>query len=188
MMAGFNSISHGTQDFYPNFLRIQLGFEARLASVLVMIGALGAIAGGMTFGTLSERIGRRRAITIAALLFLPVVPLWVYTSADPVFLAGSMFVCQFFVQGVWGVIPAHLNELSPPDARGTFPGFVYQVGNFLASGIGLLQTSLVEDRGWQYADALAAVGVASALLIALLVNLGPEARGVPMAGASIPVD
>ena len=188
MMAGFNSFSHGTQDFYPNFLRIQLGFDPRTASVLVMIGALGAITGGLTFGSLSERIGRRRAITLSALLFLPVVPFWVYHSADAVFLAGSFFVCQFFVQGAWGVIPAHLNELSPADARGTFPGFVYQVGNFLASGVGLLQTSLVENRGWHYADALALVGVSAAVLIAVFVNLGPEAKGVAMAGAPVPVE
>jgi SHS family lactate transporter-like MFS transporter len=188
MMAGFNSFSHGTQDFYPNFLRIQLGFEPRLASVLVMIGALGAITGGLIFGSLSERIGRRRAITISALLFLPVVPFWVYYSINPLFLAASMFACQFFVQGAWGVVPAHLNELSPADARGTFPGFVYQVGNFLASGIGLLQTSLVEGRGWHYADALALVGVGAALLIAIAVNLGPEAKGVSMAPQQVPVD
>jgi SHS family lactate transporter-like MFS transporter len=188
MMAGFNSFSHGTQDFYPNFLRIQLGFDPRTASILVMIGALGAITGGLTFGSLSERIGRRRAITISALLFLPVVPLWVYYSVNPVFLAASFFVCQFFVQGAWGVIPAHLNELSPADARGTFPGFVYQVGNLLASGVGLLQTSLVEVKGWQYSDALALVGVGAALLIALFVNLGPEAKGVSMAVAAVPAD
>jgi len=188
MMAGFNSFSHGTQDLYPNFLRIQLGFDPRTASVLVMIGALGAITGGLTFGSLSERIGRRRAITISALLFLPVVPFWVYYSVNPLFLAAAFFVCQFFVQGAWGVIPAHLNELSPAEARGTFPGFVYQVGNFLASGIGLLQTSLVEGRGWQYADALALVGVSAAIVIAVFVNLGPEAKGVAMAAAPLSAD
>ncbi|HWA04072.1 MAG TPA: MFS transporter [Rhizomicrobium sp.] len=182
MMTGFNSFSHGTQDFYPNFLRVQLGFGARAAGILVMAGAFGAILGGLAFGSLSERIGRRRAITISALLFLPVVPFWVYSPADPLILAASMFACQFFVQGAWGVVPAHLNELSPPEARGTFPGFVYQAGNFLASGIGLLQTSLVVDAGWRYADALALVGVCAAVLIAVSVNLGPEARGVPMAG------
>jgi MFS transporter, SHS family, lactate transporter len=188
MMAGFNSFSHGTQDFYPNFLRIQLGFDPRTASVLVMIGALGAITGGLTFGSLSERIGRRRAITISALLFLPIVPFWLFYSINPIFLAASMFACQFFVQGAWGVVPAHLNELSPADARGTFPGFVYQFGNLLASGVGLLQTSLVEERGWQYADALALVGVGAALLIAVFVNLGPEAKGISMAVAAAPVD
>lgn len=181
LMAGFNSFSHGTQDFYPNFLRIQLGFTPRSASVLVMIGAIGAILGGLTFGALSERIGRRRAITIAAVLFLPVVPFWVFWSHDAVSLAVAFFVSQFMVQGAWGVVPAHLNELSPADARGTFPGFVYQFGNFIASGIGLLQTSLVENHGWQYSQALATVAICAALTIALLVNFGPEAKGVAMA-------
>lgn len=183
LMAGFNSFSHGTQDFYPNFLRIQLGFDARSASVLVMIGAVGAILGGLSFGALSERIGRRRTITIASLLFLPVVPFWVFWSHEPVALAVAVFVSQFMVQGAWGVVPAHLNELSPADARGTFPGFVYQVGNFIASGIGLLQTSLVEEHGWQYSQALAAVAIGAALIIALFVNVGPEAKGVAMAPA-----
>ncbi|MES1156808.1 MAG: MFS transporter [Alphaproteobacteria bacterium] len=183
LMAGFNTLSHGTQDFYPNFLRIQLGFDARLASSIAIFGSLGAIIGGLTFGFLSERIGRRRAITIATLLMLPAVPFWVYLTHTPPTLAASVFVLQFMVQGAWGVVPAHLNELSPGDARATFPGFVYQFGNLLAAGVGLLQGSLVEDQHWPYAQALAVFGCCAALAIAVLVNLGPEAKGVSMAAA-----
>jgi len=188
MMGGFNTFSHGTQDFYPNFLRIEIGFDATTASVLVMIGAVGAILGGLTFGALSERIGRRRAITISALLFLPVVPFWVFMFRDPVSLAIAFFVSQFFVQGAWGVVPAHLNELSPPEARATFPGFVYQLGNLLAAGVGLLQTSLVENSHWQYSQALAATAIFAAFAIALFVNAGPEAKGISMAPAPVPAD
>ncbi len=186
LMAGFNSLSHGTQDFYPNFLRVQLNFDARLASTIAMFGSIGAICGGLTFGLLSERIGRRRAITAATILFLPAVPLWVFLAHTPVPLAAGVFVAQFMVQGAWGVVPAHLNELSPADARATFPGFVYQFGNLLAAGIGYLQGALVEDFSWSYSLTLATVGVAAALFIMLMVNLGPEAKGVAMGVAAAP--
>ncbi|HVZ99223.1 MAG TPA: MFS transporter [Caulobacterales bacterium] len=186
LMAGFNSLSHGTQDFYQNFLRIQMGFDPRLASSIAIFGALGAIAGGLTFGLLSERIGRRRAITAAVLLFLPAVPMWVFLAHAPVTLAIGVLVLQFMVQGAWGVVPAHLNELSPGEARATFPGFVYQFGNLLAAGVGYLQGWMVEDLHWPYSYALASVGAAAAIYIALLVNLGPEAKGASMGVAAAP--
>jgi SHS family lactate transporter-like MFS transporter len=181
LMTAFNSLSHGTQDFYPNFLRIQIGLKPALASVIGSIGAAGAIVGGLTFGSLSQSIGRRRAITISALLVLPLVYFWVFFTVQPMMLAATAFALQFAVQGAWGVVPAHLNELSPPDARATFPGFVYQLGNLLAAGVTTLQGSLVEDSHWPYAKALAVVAVAAALVIAVLVNFGPEARSVSMA-------
>jgi SHS family lactate transporter-like MFS transporter len=180
LMIGFNSLSHGTQDFYPNFLRIQHALDPRTASTIVAVGSLGAIFGGLVFGMLSQHIGRRRAMAIAALLVLPAIPFWVFYAREPLTLALSVFVLQFMVQGAWGVVPAHLNELSPPRARGTFPGFTYQLGNLGASGVGVLQGTLVEKLHWSYGAALALVAAVAASIIAALVSLGPEARGVDM--------
>ena len=180
LMTGFNSLSHGTQDFYPNFLRIQIGLKPALASLIGSVGSLGAIVGGLTFGSLSQSIGRRRAITISALLVLPLVYFWVFFTVQPMFLALTAFALQFAVQGAWGVVPAHLNELSPAAARATFPGFVYQLGNLFAAGITTLQGTLVEDAHWPYASVLAVVAVGAAAAIALLINFGPEARDVKM--------
>ncbi|HEY0299960.1 MAG TPA: MFS transporter [Rhizomicrobium sp.] len=183
LMTGFNTLSHGSQDFYPNFLRIQIGLSPALAGTIAAVGSFGAILGGLTFGSLSQRIGRRRAIAISATLVLPMIYFWVFFSANPIVLAAMAFVLQFFVQGAWGVVPAHLNELSPHDARATFPGFVYQLGNLFAAGIVTVQGVLIEDSHWTYAEALALMTGAAALLIALLVNLGPEAREADMAAA-----
>lgn len=181
LMTGFNTLSHGSQDFYPNFLRIQIGLAPALASYVTVIGSLGAIVGGLTFGSLSQIIGRRRAMMISASLVLPMIYFWVFFSVNPVVLAMMAFLLQFFVQGAWGVVPAHLNELSPHDARGTFPGFVYQLGNLFAAGIVTAQGFLIEDSHWSYAEALAFMTGAAAILIAVLVNLGPEAREAEMA-------
>jgi SHS family lactate transporter-like MFS transporter len=186
LMTGYNTLSHGSQDFYPNFLRIQIGLKPALASLIASVGSLGAIVGGLTFGSLSQRIGRRRAMAIAAVLVLPMIYFWVFYSTSPALLAVAAFTLQFFVQGSWGVVPAHLNELSPHDARGTFPGFVYQLGNLFAAGIVTAQSFLVEDYHWTYAQVLAFMTGIAALLIAGLVNLGPEAREVDMATGKPP--
>ncbi|HEY8697813.1 MAG TPA: MFS transporter [Rhizomicrobium sp.] len=188
LMIGFNSLSHGTQDFYPNFLRIQHALDSRTAAIIVAIGSLGAIFGGLVFGMLSQRVGRRRAIALAALLVLPAIPFWAYWSQALAGLALSVFVLQFMVQGAWGVVPAHLNELSPARARGTFPGFVYQLGNLGASGIGVLQGALVEKLHWSYGQALALVAASAAVVIGVLVSLGPEAHGIDMRGGNEPDD
>ncbi|MEI9888626.1 MAG: MFS transporter [Rhizomicrobium sp.] len=186
LMTGFNTLSHGSQDFYPNFLRIQIGIAPAAASLIAAVGSLGAILGGLTFGALSQRIGRRRAIAISAALVLPMIYFWVFFSVEPLVLAAMAFVLQFFVQGAWGVIPAHLNELSPHDARATFPGFVYQLGNLFAAGIVTVQGVLVEDSHWSYGEVLALMTAAAALLIATLINFGPEAREVDMTAAKTP--
>jgi SHS family lactate transporter-like MFS transporter len=180
LMAGFNALSHGTQDFYSNFLRVQHGFDARTASLVIMAGSFGAILGGLTSGALSQVIGRRRMITIGALLVLPMIPLWVFWSTTPAMFALAVFALQFMVQGAWGVVPAHLNEISPGDVRGTFPGFTYQVGNLLSAGVAYGQTSLVVNQHWQYGQALALAAVCAAVAIAVLINLGPEGRHVVM--------
>jgi SHS family lactate transporter-like MFS transporter len=130
LMTAFNSFSHGTQDIYPTFLQVQQKYPPEIVSTIAIIYNLGAILGGLTFGAFSEHIGRRRAIVIAALLTLPIIPLWSLAN-NVVLLSLGAFLIQFFVQGAWGVIPVHLNELSPDSVRGTFPGFTYQLGNFL---------------------------------------------------------
>ena len=186
LMAGFNSLSHGTQDFYSNFLRIQHGFDARTASFIIMAGSFGAILGGITSGTVSQIIGRRRMITIGALMVLPMIPFWVFYATTPLMFGVAAFALQFMVQGAWGVVPAHLNEMSPPESRGTFPGFVYQIGNLLAAAVPYSQTFLVERHGWTYGQALALVAAMAAVTIAVLVNLGPEARDALMAKPTAP--
>ena len=178
LMTCFNFFSHGTQDLYPTFLRVQHKFPAATVTALTVVLNLGAIAGGLIFGALSERIGRRRAIVIAALLALPIIPLWAF-SATPLMLGLGAFLIQISVQGAWGVVPAHLNELSPEGARGAFPGFAYQLGNLFAAGNATLQAGLAESRGDNYGFALALVCGVVAVVLALVTAFGPEARGKP---------
>jgi MFS transporter, SHS family, lactate transporter len=177
LMTAFNFFSHGTQDLYPTFLQKQHGFGPHEVSLITIIMQVGAIAGGIFFGSISERIGRRTAIVVAALFGLVMVPLWSLASGAVVLAAGA-FLMQVAVQGAWGVIPVHLNELSPNEVRGTFPGFAYQLGNFLASGNAVIQAGLAERRGNNYGMALAIVAAIMAVVIAFLTALGPEARGV----------
>ncbi len=132
MMTAFNALSHGTQDVYPTLLKAQLNFTPQLAGYIISIASLGAILGGISFGALSQRIGRRYAIALAAILGALVVPLWAFNHTFALVAIGG-FAMQFAVQGAWGIIPAHLNEIAPALARGTFPGFVYQLGNLVSS-------------------------------------------------------
>jgi MFS transporter, SHS family, lactate transporter len=176
LMTAFNFFSHGTQDLYPTFLQLQHGLSAHAVGAIAVVYNLGAILGGLTFGAWSEHIGRRRAIVIAALFALLAIPLWAY-AAHPVLLACGAFLMQFLVQGAWGVVPAHLNELSPPALRGTFPGFAYQLGNLLAAVNATLQAHLALTHGGNYSFALALVAGASAIAVAMLAAGGSEARG-----------
>ncbi|MEA3003211.1 MAG: transporter, family, lactate transporter [Sphingomonadales bacterium] len=177
LMAAFNSLSHGTQDLYPTFLQKQHGFDTHLTGILAIIANLGAITGGIGFGIWSERIGRRRAIMLAAFLVLPAIPLWAY-AATPLTLGIGAFLLQVAVQGAWGVVPVHLNELSPGRARGMFPGFAYQLGNLLASWNVVFQTGIAESRGNDYGFALALFAAAAALVLIGWTALGPERRDV----------
>jgi MFS transporter, SHS family, lactate transporter len=179
LMTAFNFFSHGTQDIYPTFLQDQHGFNAHETGNIAIIYNIGAILGGWTFGVWSQQLGRRRTIVIAALLAIPVTYLWAFSTTFATLALGA-FLIQFCVQGAWGVIPAHLNELSPPTARATFPGTVYQLGNFIASSNAVLQTSIAADHGGNYGVALASVAVTAALVIAALTSLGREARDVQM--------
>ncbi len=184
LMTAFNFLSHGTQDLYPTFLQLQHQFSQHTVGIIAIVYNIGAILGGLLFGTLSQRIGRRRAILIAALLTLPVIPVWAY-GAGPITLAVGAFLMQFAVQGAWGVVPAHLNELSPEGMRGTFPGFAYQLGNLLASANATLQAGIAEANGGNYAFALATVAAIVAVTLAVLAHFGIEAHGVKFAGTEV---
>jgi MFS transporter, SHS family, lactate transporter len=177
LMTAFNFFSHGTQDLYPTFLAVQRHMSPHEVSIIAGIYNVGAIVGGLAFGALSERLGRRRIIITAALLSLLVLPLWAFASSV-VWLAIGAFLMQVMVQGAWGVIPVHLNELSPDQARGTFPGVVYQLGNFIASGNAPIQAWIATQYDGDYAFALAAVAGTVAVVIAILTALGTEAKGV----------
>jgi SHS family lactate transporter-like MFS transporter len=177
LMTAFNSFSHGTQDIYPTFLQVQHKFPPATVSTIAIIYSLGAILGGLVFGAFSERLGRRRAVVIAALLTLPVIPLWAFSN-NVVLLSIGAFLMQFFVQGAWGVIPVHLNELSPDAVRGTFPGFTYQLGNLFASKNGTIQTTLAVSLGNNYGLALAITAVIVASAVAIITALGKESLGV----------
>jgi SHS family lactate transporter-like MFS transporter len=177
LMTAFNFFSHGTQDLYPTFLQVQHGLSPHAVGTIAAIYNVGAIVGGILCGSLSERIGRRRMIVIAALLSLPVLPLWAF-SDSPVLLALGAFLMQIAVQGAWGVIPVHLNELSPDEARGTFPGFVYQLGNLLASANATIQAGIAAHFGGNYGLAMALVAGSVAVIIAVLTSVGVEAKGV----------
>ena len=179
LMTLFNLFSHGTQDLYPVFLEKQHGFAQHTVSLLTIAANLGAIAGGLLFGAWSEHIGRRNAISIAALLVLPAMPLWAF-AGTPVLLALGAFAMQFAVQGAWGVIPAHLNELSPGVLRATLPGFVYQAGNLLASYNAPLQARFAEAPGHSYGSALAWCAGLVGLAVAILIRFSPELRGAAL--------
>lgn len=154
-------------------------------SAIAICYNLAAIIAGVGFGWLSQHIERRRTIVLAALLALPVLPLWVLPN-DAMWLGAGAFLMQICVQGAWGVIPAHLNELSPPEIRGTFPGFTYQVGNLLASANATPQASIAAGLGGDYRWPLMGTAGIVAVIIAVTVALGREARDMRMAGASEP--
>ncbi len=181
LMTAFNFFSHGTQDLYPTFLQAQRHLSPGTVSIIAIVYNIGAILGGLIAGSLSEEIGRRRAIAIAALLALPVIPLWAFSS-EPVGLAVGAFLIQFAVQGAWGVVPVHLNELSPDEVRGTFPGFAYQLGNLIASANATIQATVaaaipIAAGVPNYALALAGTAAVVAVAVATLAIFGPEARG-----------
>jgi len=185
LMTAFNFFSHGTQDLYPTFLQVQHGMSSHEVGLIAVIYNIGAIIGGISFGSLSESFGRRRTIIVASLLSLAVLPLWAF-STSAVWLAVGAFLMQIMVQGAWGVIPVHLNELSPDDARGTFPGFVYQLGNLIASVNATLQAGIAVHYGGNYAIALAVVAGTVAVVIAILTALGTEARGIAFGTGDTP--
>lgn len=179
LMTAFNWMSHGTQDVYPTFLTATTDHGAGLSSLtarwIVVIYNIGAIIGGLAFGTLSQRFSRRYTIVFCAALGLPIVPLFAYSRTAAMLCLGS-FLMQVFVQGAWGVIPAHLTEMSPDAIRGVYPGVTYQLGNLLAAFNLPIQERLAESHGYPFA--LAATIVPVLLVVAVLTAIGTDATGI----------
>jgi MFS transporter, SHS family, lactate transporter len=181
LMTAFTSFSHGTQDLYPTFLHDH-GLNPRLASLVAAIGNIGALAGGVCCGTISEKFGRRKTIILAALLAIPMVPLWAW-SHTAVTLAIGGFLMQFMVQGAWGIIPAHLNELAPAPVRAILPGFAYQLGNLLSSRNTIFQQAYADHHNSGKLNvALSGTVVIVALIVAVVTALGSEAKGSDLTG------
>lgn len=176
LMAAFNFFSHGTQDLYPTFLKIQHGFDAGMVSIIAVGYNIAAIFGGLLAGTLSERYGRKRIIIIFAALALPCIPLWAFASGS-IWLGVGAFLIQFMVQGAWGVIPAYLNELVPEGTRAVLPGFVYQLGNVIAAGNATIQALIASATGGNYGLAMAVVAGSVAIIIVVLMSFTKETRG-----------
>lgn len=179
LMMMMNFSSHGTQDMYPTFLKEQRGFTPKQVAVLAVIYNIGAILGGLFFGQLSDKFGRRRSMGISLLLAIVVIPLWAYAPGT-VGLALGAFLMQFMVQGAWGVVPAHINELSPDDVRGFLPGFAYQCGVLLASTVAYLEAVFAAHLN--YATAMAVTALTIFLIAVIIVSVGPERRGVHFGG------
>ncbi len=179
LMTAFNWMSHGTQDVYPTFLTATTDHGAGLSSLtarwIVVIYNIGAIIGGLAFGPLSQRFSRRYTIVFCAALGLPIVPLFAYSRTAAMLCLGS-FLMQVFVQGAWGVIPAHLTEMSPDAIRGVYPGVTYQLGNLLAAFNLPIQERLAESHGYPFA--LAATIVPVLLVVAVLTAIGKDATGI----------
>jgi len=179
LMTGFNAFSHGTQDLYPTFLQHDHHFSPALTGSVGIVYNIGALLGGVLFGSLSERFGRKRAIIAAALCSLPIIPLYAFSNSL-LWLATGAFLMQFMVQGAWGVVPAYLSELSPGPVRATFPGFAYQLGNLITSRNSVLQARAAERLG-SYGKVLAFTVLIVALFLALVTSLGKESRGTELA-------
>jgi MFS transporter, SHS family, lactate transporter len=182
-MAAFNFMSHGTQDYYPTFLEDTFDASHETTVIVAIVYNIGAIIGGAYFGALSQGFGRKRTIMTCAGFALLVSPLFAYAPTLAT-LAAAAFVRQFFVQGAWGVIPAHLTELSPDEIRGFYPGVTYQLGNLLAAVNLPLQTSLADSHNGRFA--LFTVIVPVLLAVIALTALGREARGIAFGGGTDP--
>jgi MFS transporter, SHS family, lactate transporter len=178
LMTAFNSFSHGTQDLYPTFLQKDHGYSAALTGGIAIVYNIGALLGGIFFGSLSERLGRKKTIITAALLSLPVVPLFAFGNSLYMLAAGA-FLMQFMVQGAYGVVPAYLTELSPGPVRATFPGLAYQLGNLLASRNAVLQAKAAEHYH-HYSGVLAVTVAVVAIFLAVITMFGREAKGIQM--------
>src|SRR5262249_14062297 len=174
MMSCMHFLSHGTQDLYPHFLKSTHGFSASTVANIAILYNVGSLLGAVIFGQLSEHIGRRRSLVAAAMLSLCVIPLWAFGNGL-VALAVGAFLMQVGVQGAWGIIPAHLNELSPGSLRGLIPGLAYQLGILVASPVNTIEYGLRDRFGYSWA--LAGFEIANIILLATVVSLGPESKG-----------
>jgi SHS family lactate transporter-like MFS transporter len=174
LMAMMNFASHGTQDMFPTFMKRYRGLEPRVYSQVVIVMMIGAIIGGVVFGLASDWLGRRRTMILAFLGALLAVPLWAYSTRLGLIVTGA-FTMQMMVQGAWGIIPAHISELSPDAVRGFLPGFSYQCGNLVAASIARLQAQAAEH--YQYPRVMAASAVVIFVLAIVATACGQERRG-----------
>jgi len=181
LMTAFNYMSHGTQDLYPTYLEEQRGFGVNAKSIISIVYATGAICGGTVLGFWSQKWGRRRVIILSAACGMLLIPLWIFAPSTGLLILGG-FLIQFMVQGAWGVVPVHLNELSPAEFRGTFPGLVYQLGNFAAAYAAQQQAWLAQhfrlpNGRPNYALTMAMIQSVVFVAVILLAAIGPEKRG-----------
>ncbi|MBY8855172.1 MFS transporter [Nocardia sp. CA2R105] len=188
LMTAFNWMSHGTQDVYPTFLSAPhaqggAAISAVTAKWIAVVYNIGAIIGGLLFGSLSERYGRRYTIIFCAVLGLPIVPLFAYSTTAAMLCLGS-FLMQLMVQGAWGVIPAHLTEMSPDAIRGFYPGVTYQLGNLFASLNLPIQERLAQHHGYPFALAVTIIPVL--IVVAILTAVGKEAKGIKFGAGTGP--
>src|SRR5581483_5631101 len=174
MMTLFMFLSHGTQDLYPDFLKTEHHLSAAWVSNIAIIYNIGAIVGAIIFGLISQRVGRRKGIVFALFVSLVSIPAWAFGSGIGV-IALAAFMMQVGVQGAWGVVPVHLNELAPDAARGLVPGFAYQLGILIASPTNTIEYWF-RDK-WGYHWALAGFEIAVIICLAIVVSLGREAHG-----------
>jgi SHS family lactate transporter-like MFS transporter len=181
LMTAFMSFSHGTQDVYPTFLAVQAKLSPETIGIIGILYGFGSIGGGIVFGALSEKWGRKRAIVTAALLSIPVIPLYAYGHSAFTLGVGAVLM-QFMVQGAWGVVPAYLTELSPAPVRATAPGLAYQLGGLVTSWNGKGQ-ALAAERWGNYPAVLAITVIVVALTLAGLAMMGREAKGREMSEA-----
>jgi MFS transporter, SHS family, lactate transporter len=175
LLTAMGFISHGTQDLYPTFLQQQRHFTSSQVAWTTMLSMVGAIFGGLVIGRASDRFGRRRAMIGGVMAALCLVPLWIAAPTSALVVVGG-FLMQFCVQGAWGVIPAHMNELSPAHLRGFLPGFAYQIGMLCAGIVPYLETVIGEH--FSYAQAMGGFASAAFVVGAITIALGPEAHGV----------
>lgn len=185
LMAMMNFTSHGTQDLYPTFLEKAFGYSPQRRAALTAFAMVGALSGGLVFGMLSDHIGRRSAIVLSLLLAVLVIPMWAFAKSVAVLWAGG-FLIQFMVQGAWGVIPAHITELSPDSVRGFLPGFAYQCGALIAGTGPTIEAVLARQPRWGYAWTMAVSAGAVFVVAALVAFLGRERRGAAFGQLTAP--
>jgi SHS family lactate transporter-like MFS transporter len=166
--------SHGTQDMYPTFLQRQWHFGPSQRATITAISGIGAIIGGLVFGRLSDLWGRRKAIITAFVLAALVIPLWAY-APNTILLVVGAFLMQFMVQGAWGVIPAHLSELSPGSVRALLPGFAYQSAGIIASSVVYIEAVYAQKTS--YATAMALTAISVFVLASVMAAVGRERHG-----------
>ncbi len=176
--------SHGTQDMYPTFLQRQWHFGPPQRATITAISGIGAIIGGIVMGHLSDKWGRRRAIVLAFGLGALVIPLWAY-APNTILLVVGAFLMQFMVQGAWGVIPAHLSELSPDSVRALLPGFAYQSAGIIASSVVYIEAVYAQKTS--YATAMALTAISVFVLASITAMLGRERHGHKFGSAPRPL-